>query len=326
MSLVSFRHNKWLFSRLGEAVKGREALPWACPHGEGICWMLWSGLVWAVCNICLWSTRPRDFSCHSTSGQPYVMLTFQWIKPSEGGKKRFWEQETSCHFCCDISHTSHLSSKCSGSLNLCGFCAIWKPHSFKKQAMLRHHAFTENSNGCWSNSSLLNKSLLWGSGVPAFQILQHCSGNIVQLHGLVCWYGTFHYSCFFYSEENPDSPSEIPCAPGLSSFGARCWPSQHTHGPARRCAECTSKQLASVWMLAWNLSFLPDVHTEAVQAALAKHKERKMAVPMPSKRRSLVVQTSMDAYTPPGEHLSVFYENFKNGSLCCYELVMCLHR
>ncbi|PNJ08438.1 DIP2C isoform 6, partial [Pongo abelii] len=41
------------------------------------------------------------------------------------------------------------------------------------------------------------------------------------------------------------------------------------------------------------------VHTEAVQAALAKHKERKMAVPMPSKRRSLVVQTSMDAYTPP---------------------------
>ncbi|KAL4631087.1 disco-interacting protein 2C-like, partial [Arapaima gigas] len=42
-----------------------------------------------------------------------------------------------------------------------------------------------------------------------------------------------------------------------------------------------------------------DVHTEAVQAALAKHKERKMAVPMPSKRRSLVVQTSMDAYTPP---------------------------
>uniref|UniRef100_A0A665XGB6 Disco-interacting protein 2 homolog Ca n=1 Tax=Echeneis naucrates TaxID=173247 RepID=A0A665XGB6_ECHNA len=47
-----------------------------------------------------------------------------------------------------------------------------------------------------------------------------------------------------------------------------------------------------------------DVHTEAVQAALAKHKERKMAVPMPSKRRSLVVQTSMDAYTPPGTQLN----------------------
>uniref|UniRef100_A0A8C5NGX1 DMAP1-binding domain-containing protein n=1 Tax=Gouania willdenowi TaxID=441366 RepID=A0A8C5NGX1_GOUWI len=45
-----------------------------------------------------------------------------------------------------------------------------------------------------------------------------------------------------------------------------------------------------------------DVHTEAVQAALAKHKEKKMAVPMPSKRRSLVVQTSMDTYTPPGKN------------------------
>uniref|UniRef100_A0A3Q4N4K0 Disco interacting C n=1 Tax=Neolamprologus brichardi TaxID=32507 RepID=A0A3Q4N4K0_NEOBR len=49
------------------------------------------------------------------------------------------------------------------------------------------------------------------------------------------------------------------------------------------------------------LHTFPDVHTEAVQAALAKHKERKMAVPMPSKRRSLVVQSSMDAYTPPGK-------------------------
>lgn len=59
----------------------------------------------------------------------------------------------------------------------------------------------------------------------------------------------------------------------------------------------------------------PDVHTEAVQAALAKHKERKMAVPMPSKRRSLVVQSSMDAYTPPGKghtklsHLKPMNEN-----------------
>uniref|UniRef100_A0A6Q2Z1A2 DMAP1-binding domain-containing protein n=1 Tax=Esox lucius TaxID=8010 RepID=A0A6Q2Z1A2_ESOLU len=43
----------------------------------------------------------------------------------------------------------------------------------------------------------------------------------------------------------------------------------------------------------------PDVHSEAVQAVLARHVESKVAVPMPSKRRSLVVQTSMDAYTPP---------------------------
>ncbi|XP_070946063.1 disco-interacting protein 2 homolog C-like [Macaca nemestrina] len=57
-------------------------------------------------------------------------------------------------------------------------------------------------------------------------------------------------------------------------------------------------------MLAGIVTFQMDVHTEAVQAALARHKEQKMAVPMPSKRRSLVVQTSMDAYTPPGHKVS----------------------
>uniref|UniRef100_H0V1Q4 Disco interacting A n=1 Tax=Cavia porcellus TaxID=10141 RepID=H0V1Q4_CAVPO len=43
--------------------------------------------------------------------------------------------------------------------------------------------------------------------------------------------------------------------------------------------------------------FRSDVHTEAVQAALAKYKERKM--PMPSKRRSVLVHSSVDTYTPP---------------------------
>uniref|UniRef100_A0AAQ6A7B9 DMAP1-binding domain-containing protein n=1 Tax=Amphiprion ocellaris TaxID=80972 RepID=A0AAQ6A7B9_AMPOC len=41
--------------------------------------------------------------------------------------------------------------------------------------------------------------------------------------------------------------------------------------------------------------FRSDLHTEAVQAALAKYKERKM--PMPSKRRSVLVQSSVEAYT-----------------------------
>uniref|UniRef100_A0A8C9G7V2 Disco interacting protein 2 homolog A n=1 Tax=Pavo cristatus TaxID=9049 RepID=A0A8C9G7V2_PAVCR len=40
-----------------------------------------------------------------------------------------------------------------------------------------------------------------------------------------------------------------------------------------------------------------NVHTEAVQAALAKYKERKM--PMPSKRRSVLVHSSVETYTPP---------------------------
>ncbi|XP_035264661.1 disco-interacting protein 2 homolog A-like isoform X3 [Anguilla anguilla] len=43
--------------------------------------------------------------------------------------------------------------------------------------------------------------------------------------------------------------------------------------------------------------FRSDLHTEAVHAALAKYKERKM--PMPSKRRSVLVQSSVEAYTPP---------------------------
>uniref|UniRef100_A0A8C0L7C5 Disco interacting A n=1 Tax=Canis lupus dingo TaxID=286419 RepID=A0A8C0L7C5_CANLU len=47
------------------------------------------------------------------------------------------------------------------------------------------------------------------------------------------------------------------------------------------------------------LCFYVDVHTEAVQAALAKYKERKM--PMPSKRRSVLVHSSVETYTPPDE-------------------------
>uniref|UniRef100_A0A8C5EC95 DMAP1-binding domain-containing protein n=1 Tax=Gouania willdenowi TaxID=441366 RepID=A0A8C5EC95_GOUWI len=43
--------------------------------------------------------------------------------------------------------------------------------------------------------------------------------------------------------------------------------------------------------------FRSDLHTEAVHAALAKYKERKM--PMPSKRRSVLVQSSIEACTPP---------------------------
>ncbi|KAL1020735.1 hypothetical protein UPYG_G00003970 [Umbra pygmaea] len=42
-----------------------------------------------------------------------------------------------------------------------------------------------------------------------------------------------------------------------------------------------------------------DIHTEAVQAALAKHKEEKMALPMPTKRRSAFVQSPVENCTPP---------------------------
>ncbi|XP_023646418.1 disco-interacting protein 2 homolog B-A isoform X1 [Paramormyrops kingsleyae] len=42
-----------------------------------------------------------------------------------------------------------------------------------------------------------------------------------------------------------------------------------------------------------------DVHTEAVQAALAQHREQKMALPMPTKRRSTYVQSPAGSCTPP---------------------------
>uniref|UniRef100_A0A671XVC5 Disco-interacting protein 2 homolog B-A-like n=1 Tax=Sparus aurata TaxID=8175 RepID=A0A671XVC5_SPAAU len=45
--------------------------------------------------------------------------------------------------------------------------------------------------------------------------------------------------------------------------------------------------------------FFQDIHTEAVQAALAKHKEEKMALPMPTKRRSTYVQSPIETRTPP---------------------------
>ena len=53
------------------------------------------------------------------------------------------------------------------------------------------------------------------------------------------------------------------------------------------------------------MSNLSDIHTEAVQAALAKHKEQKMALPMPTKRRSTFVQSPADACTPPGKFVRI---------------------
>lgn len=63
--------------------------------------------------------------------------------------------------------------------------------------------------------------------------------------------------------------------------------------------------LASDWVPTINLRFavflcFTDIHTEAVQAALAKHKEEKMALPMPTKRRSTYVPSPIETRTPPG--------------------------
>ncbi|KAM9253875.1 disco-interacting protein 2 homolog A isoform 1-T1 [Dugong dugon] len=69
-----------------------------------------------------------------------------------------------------------------------------------------------------------------------------------------------------------------------------------TAGPPQTVA-AASKQPKSRPTNSRDERFCSDVHTEAVQAALAKYKERKM--PMPSKRRSALVHASVDTYTPP---------------------------
>ncbi|XP_031700491.1 disco-interacting protein 2 homolog B-A isoform X3 [Anarrhichthys ocellatus] len=76
-------------------------------------------------------------------------------------------------------------------------------------------------------------------------------------------------------------PSPSPEAPGPSTSSASRHHRTHRSGGAR------------------DDRYRSDIHTEAVQAALAKHKEEKMALPMPTKRRSAFVQSPIDNCTPP---------------------------
>uniref|UniRef100_A0AAY4EH73 DMAP1-binding domain-containing protein n=1 Tax=Denticeps clupeoides TaxID=299321 RepID=A0AAY4EH73_9TELE len=72
---------------------------------------------------------------------------------------------------------------------------------------------------------------------------------------------------------------------------------EHRIQTSSQAAPVGSKQNKSRAPNARDERFRSDLHTEAVQAALAKYKERKM--PMPSKRRSVLVQSSVEACTPP---------------------------
>uniref|UniRef100_A0AAY4EGC8 DMAP1-binding domain-containing protein n=1 Tax=Denticeps clupeoides TaxID=299321 RepID=A0AAY4EGC8_9TELE len=76
--------------------------------------------------------------------------------------------------------------------------------------------------------------------------------------------------------------------------GEAAAPSQITLGSPEQSHHASNKSRAPN---ARDERFRSDLHTEAVQAALAKYKERKM--PMPSKRRSVLVQSSVEACTPP---------------------------
>uniref|UniRef100_A0A8C0JFF5 Disco interacting B n=1 Tax=Chelonoidis abingdonii TaxID=106734 RepID=A0A8C0JFF5_CHEAB len=72
-----------------------------------------------------------------------------------------------------------------------------------------------------------------------------------------------------------------------------------TPAPAATSAPSSSKYHRARSGGARDERYRSDIHTEAVQAALAKHKEQKMALPMPTKRRSTFVQSPADACTPP---------------------------
>lgn len=83
------------------------------------------------------------------------------------------------------------------------------------------------------------------------------------------------------SPGHSSDPSPSPEAPGPSTSSASRHHRTHRSGGAR------------------DERYRSDIHTEAVQAALAKHKEEKMALPMPTKRRSAFVQSPIDTCTPP---------------------------
>uniref|UniRef100_A0A674BWL6 Disco-interacting protein 2 homolog Ba n=1 Tax=Salmo trutta TaxID=8032 RepID=A0A674BWL6_SALTR len=80
---------------------------------------------------------------------------------------------------------------------------------------------------------------------------------------------------------NPASSDRSPASPEASG------PSSSSGGRRNRSGGARDDRYRS------------DIHTEAVQAALAKHKEEKMALPMPTKRRSAFVQSPVDNCTPP---------------------------
>uniref|UniRef100_A0A8D0HMQ4 Disco interacting B n=1 Tax=Sphenodon punctatus TaxID=8508 RepID=A0A8D0HMQ4_SPHPU len=81
-------------------------------------------------------------------------------------------------------------------------------------------------------------------------------------------------------------------------------PRNQTSAPSAAPAPSSSKYHRARSGGARDERYRSDIHTEAVQAALAKHKEQKMALPMPTKRRSTFVQSPSDACTPP-ENFSV---------------------
>nr|XP_021329789.1 disco-interacting protein 2 homolog B-A isoform X3 [Danio rerio] len=89
-----------------------------------------------------------------------------------------------------------------------------------------------------------------------------------------------------YDEQSPGPSSASAPEPGPSNSSSSSSRHRRTRRPHRSGGTRDDR-------------YRSDIHTEAVQAALAKHKEEKMALPMPTKRRSTYVQSPIDNCTPP---------------------------
>ncbi|XP_063284226.1 disco-interacting protein 2 homolog B isoform X1 [Pelobates fuscus] len=91
----------------------------------------------------------------------------------------------------------------------------------------------------------------------------------------------------------------IPQTQGVDPALQKDHRNQNSSGSPAAPAQSSSKYHRARSGGARDERYRSDIHTEAVQAALAKHKEQKMALPMPTKRRSTFVQSPADACTPP---------------------------
>uniref|UniRef100_A0A8C5CMU9 DMAP1-binding domain-containing protein n=1 Tax=Gadus morhua TaxID=8049 RepID=A0A8C5CMU9_GADMO len=99
-------------------------------------------------------------------------------------------------------------------------------------------------------------------------------------------------------QPNADGPAVfLVCGPGLCAGVDPSLQRDHRIQVSAQAPLPGNKNPKSRATNARDERFRSDLHTEAVQAALAKYKERKM--PMPSKRRSVLVQSSVEACTPP---------------------------
>nr|XP_023852445.1 disco-interacting protein 2 homolog B-A-like isoform X2 [Salvelinus alpinus] len=107
---------------------------------------------------------------------------------------------------------------------------------------------------------------------------------------------------FFMQTPEPPPPAYDQHAPGPSNASGSTHVSAHTQAPPPSSSSRYHDRRSRRPHRSGGTRddrYRSDIHTETVQAALAKHKEEKMALPMPTKRRSTYVQSPVINCTPP---------------------------